>query len=96
MDEPDLDHFDRDILDLLQRDASLSAAEVGARIGLSQSPCWRRINRLENAGFLRRRVALLNRHRLGLDVLVFALVKLTAHGRRSLPAFADAIHPCRP
>ena len=91
MDEPDLDHFDRDILDLLQRDASLSAAEVGARIGLSQSPCWRRINRLENAGFLRRRVALLNRHRLGLDVLVFALVKLTAHGRRSLPEFADAI-----
>ena len=89
-DDP-LDHFDRQILALLQADASLSAAEIGERIGLSQSPCWRRINRLEKDGFLTGRVALLDRHRLGLDVLVFALVKLTAHGRRSLPEFAEAI-----
>ncbi len=86
-----LDHFDLQILALLQTDASLSAAEIGERIGLSQSPCWRRINRLERDGYLTARVALLDRHRLGLDVLVFALVKLTAHGRRSLPEFAEAI-----
>lgn len=86
-----LDRFDRQILDILQHDASLSAADIGARVGLSQSPCWRRINRLQQAGYLRGQVALLDRHRLGLDVLVFALVKLTAHGRRSLPAFAEAI-----
>lgn len=91
MDDGHLDSFDRQILALLQEDASLSAAEIGTRVGLSQSPCWRRINRLEKAGYLRRRVALLDRHRLGLDVLVFALVKLTAHGRRSLPEFAEAI-----
>lgn len=86
-----LDAFDRQILALLQEDAAMSAAEIGARIGLSQSPCWRRINRLEKSGYLRARVALLDRHRLGLDVLVFALVKLNAHGRRSLPEFAEAI-----
>lgn len=86
-----LDDFDRQILTLLQEDASLSAAEIGARVGLSQSPCWRRIARLEKEGIVKRRVALLDRHRLDLDVLVFALVKLTAHGRRSLPEFAEAI-----
>jgi len=91
METEELDAFDRQILALLQEDASLSAAEIGARIGLSQSPCWRRINRLERSGYLRARVALLDRHRLGLDVLVFALVKLNAHGRRSLPEFAEAI-----
>jgi Lrp/AsnC family transcriptional regulator len=90
----ELDGFDRQILALLQEDASLSAAEIGTRIGLSQSPCWRRISQLEQAGYVRRRVALLDRHRLGLDVLVFALVKLNAHGRRSLPEFAEAIRGC--
>ena len=86
-----LDPFDKEILALLQEDASLSAADIGARIGLSQSPCWRRIHRLEEAGLVTRRVALLDRHKLGLDVLVFALVKLNAHGRRSLHEFSDAI-----
>ena len=90
-----LDQFDREILALLQQDASLSAAEIGARVGLSQSPCWRRINRLEQLGVIEARVAHLDRHKLGLDVLVFAMIKLNAHGRRSLPEFAEAIrqHP---
>ena len=86
-----LDNFDARILDLLQQDASLSAAEIGERIGLSQSPCWRRINRLQEAGYISRRVALVDRQKLGLDVLVFAMVKLTANGRKSVPQFADAV-----
>lgn len=86
-----VDEFDRKILDIVQADATLSAAEIGERVGLSQSPCWRRLSRLEQTGFIARKVALLDRHLLGLDVLVFATVKLTAHGRRSLPAFAEAI-----
>ncbi len=86
-----LDGFDRKILDIVQHDASLSAADIGERVGLSQSPCWRRLNRLEQEGYIAGKVALLDRRRLGLDVLVFATVKLTAHGRRSLPAFAEAI-----
>jgi Lrp/AsnC family transcriptional regulator len=86
-----LDNFDRQILSIIQADASLSAAEIGERIGLSQSPCWRRINRLEESGIIMRRVAQLDRRKLGLDMLVFATVKLTAHGRRSLPEFAEAV-----
>lgn len=86
-----LDDFDRKILDLVQRDASLSAAEIGERVGLSQSPCWRRLHRLEQEGYIEGKVALLDRRRLGLDVLIYALVKLTAHGRRSLPEFAEAV-----
>lgn len=91
MQEQSLDAFDRRILEILQTDASMTAAEIGAKVGLSQSPCWRRIRRLEDDGLIKRRIALLDRHKLGLDVLVFATVKLTAHGRRSLPEFAEAI-----
>ncbi len=86
-----IDQFDRQILALLQEDASLTAAEIGSRIGLSQSPCWRRIHRLEEVGIIKSRVVHLDRRKLGLDVLVFAMVKLNAHGRRSLPEFAEAI-----
>ena len=91
MPEEALDRFDRAILEHLQRDAGMSAAEIGEAVGLSQSPCWRRINRLESRGVIKRKTALLDRRKLGLDVLVFAMVKLTAHGRRSLPEFAEAI-----
>lgn len=86
-----LDATDRRILAVLQEDASLSAADVAARVGLSQSPCWRRIDRLEREGVIQRRVALLDRRALGLDVLVFAQVKF-AHGtRQSLAEFEAEI-----
>lgn len=86
-----LDPIDRQILAILQRDASLSAADVALRVGLSQSPCWRRIARLEKLGLVRRRVALLDRQRLGLGVLVFAQVKYARGARQSLAAFEDTI-----
>ncbi len=85
------DDIDDKILDLLQRDASLSTAELAKRVGLSMSPCWRRIRRLESLGVIRKRVALLDRQKLGLEVTVFASVKLSAHGRQSLPEFEAAI-----
>ena len=86
-----IDEIDRRILDLLQRDASLATAELAKRVGLSMSPCWRRIRRLESLGIIRGRVALLDRHKLGLEVTVFASVKLSAHGRQSLSEFETAI-----
>jgi Lrp/AsnC family transcriptional regulator len=86
-----LDKTDIHILELLQRDAALSAAEIAERVGLSQSPCWRRINRLEEGGLIRKRVALLDGERLGLDLVVFIMVSLTAHGRQSLAEFEEAI-----
>jgi Lrp/AsnC family transcriptional regulator len=60
-------------------------------VGLSASPCWRRIQRLERDGVIRRRVALLDPAQLGLGVVVFASVKLSAHGRQALPEFEEAV-----
>jgi Lrp/AsnC family transcriptional regulator len=86
-----LDRVDRRILALLQADASLTAADVAARVGLSQSPCWRRIARLEREGLIRSRVALLDRDRLGLGVVVFAQVKFARGARQSLAEFEEAV-----
>jgi len=87
----DLDTVDRHILQLLQENASLTAADVAARVGLSQSPCWRRIARLERDGLIRRRVAVLDRDRLGLGVVVFAQVKFAGGARQSLAEFEQAV-----
>ncbi|QIB64608.1 Lrp/AsnC family transcriptional regulator [Kineobactrum salinum] len=86
-----LDKMDRHILYLLQRDAGLSAAEIADKVGLTQPPCWRRIKRLEDLGIIQKRVALLDQRKLGLNVTVFARVKLSAHGKRSLPEFEEQI-----
>lgn len=91
MPEP-LDSYDRRILRALQEDASLSTAAVAEIVGLSASPCWRRIDRLEREGYIKRRVALLDRRKIGLRAQVFALVKLNAHGRANLDEFAASIH----
>jgi Lrp/AsnC family transcriptional regulator len=86
-----LDRTDLRILSALQKDASLSTAEIAQRVGLSQSPCWRRINLLEANGVIRKRVALLSRDKVGLDVLVFTHVKLASHGWQSLPKFKQKV-----
>lgn len=86
-----LDDIDRRILGILQEDASLASAQVAERVGLSSSPCWRRIQRLEKAGVIRKRVALLDPALLGLGIVVFASVRLTAHGRQALPEFEAAV-----
>lgn len=89
--KPPIDSIDRLILESLQRDGSLSTAQVARTVGLSQSPCWRRIRRLERLGMISDRVALLDRKRVGLEVMVFASIKLSEHGTRALPEFEDAI-----
>jgi Lrp/AsnC family transcriptional regulator len=88
---PRLDKVDRRILDLLQREGALSVAEVAARTGLSTTTCWRRIQHLEQSGVIKGRVALLDRAALGLDVTIFAHVKLASQGRDAIVAFAEAI-----
>jgi Lrp/AsnC family transcriptional regulator len=88
---PPLDPYEKRILRLLQEDASLSNAEIAEKVGLSASPCWRRIDRLEREGFIKRRVALLDRRKVGLNAQIFAQVKLNAHGRANLDEFAAAI-----
>ncbi|MBJ7417760.1 MAG: Lrp/AsnC family transcriptional regulator [Niveispirillum sp.] len=86
-----LDGLDWRILDQLQRDGSATAAEVADKVGLSQSPCWRRIQRLEEDGIIKRRVALLDRKAIGLNVLIFSHVKLEAHSGDLLTDFREAI-----
>jgi len=86
-----LDTWDRRILEVLQEDCSLSTSEIAERVGLSQSPCWRRISQLQEAGYIQRRVAILDRKKVGLNAQIFAQVKLTAHGRQNLDAFSTAI-----
>jgi len=86
-----LDHTDRKILDLLQTEPGINAAAIGERIGLSQSACWRRIQRLREEGVFEDHPVILNREKVGLTTMVFAHVKLTSHGRSNLSAFADAV-----
>ena len=86
-----LDAVDARILDLVQHDASLSVAEIAERVGLSSSPCWRRIKRLEDAGIIRRRVTLLDHEKLGLGFEVFTEVRLTMPTKENLLAFEAAV-----
>jgi len=87
----ELDAYDRRILELLQEDASLSSAQIAERVGLSQSPCWRRIQRLKEEGVIRGQVTLLDRKKVGLNTQIFAEVKLNAHGRSNFTEFTEAI-----
>ena len=90
-DAGELDAFDLKILDALQGDATLSSAELAERVGLSQSPCWRRLSRLKQAGFIRDQITRLDRRKLGFNTLVLANVKLSAHGRANLEEFSEQI-----
>jgi Lrp/AsnC family transcriptional regulator len=86
-----MDLIDRKILDLLQADATLSIAEIADRVGLSQTPCWKRIQRLEAQGVIERRVALLNPEKLGLGLTVFVSVETNDHSQAWLARFAEIV-----
>ncbi|MGA2952097.1 MAG: Lrp/AsnC family transcriptional regulator, partial [Caulobacteraceae bacterium] len=86
-----LDAVDARILDLIQHDASLSVAEIAERVGLSSSPCWRRIKRLEEEGVIQRRVTVLDREKLGLDFEVYCTVKLSLPTRENLEVFEQSV-----
>ena len=86
-----MDAIDRKILAVLQKDASLSVAEIGNRVGLSSTPCWKRIQRLEAEGVIQRRVAIVDQDRLGLGVTVFVSVETGDHSEDWLKRFADVV-----
>ena len=86
-----LDRIDRRILIELQQAADLSMQEVGDRVGLSHTPCWRRVKRLEERGMIRRRVALLDAGQLDLAVNVLVNVSLKRHQENALNRFEDAV-----
>jgi Lrp/AsnC family transcriptional regulator len=89
--QTDLDATDLRILSWLQRDASASVGEIAEHVGLSQSPCWRRIQRLEQAGYITDRVAVLDRRKLGFNLQVFVQVRFNREGGQTLEGFEAAI-----
>ena len=91
----ELTKTDIKILELLQQDAQISTATLAEKVHMSQSPCWRRVNKLEQDGVIQNRVALLSREALGMEVVVFATVNLRQTGQAYLLAFEEEIvqHP---
>jgi Lrp/AsnC family transcriptional regulator len=86
-----MDAIDKKILTVLQDDAALSVAEIGSRVGLSSTPCWKRIQRLEADGIIQRRVALVDQDRIGLGVTVFVSVETGDHSQEWLGRFAKVV-----
>ncbi len=86
-----MDRIDRKILDVLQRDASLSTAELAEKVELSPTPCWRRVRNLENDGVITNRVAVLDPEKINVGVTVFVAIKAGRHAKGWLEALAQAI-----
>jgi Lrp/AsnC family transcriptional regulator len=86
-----LDQTDRQILALLQEDATMPVAEIARRVGLSGTPCWRRIQKLEEAKIISRRVALLDSRKINVGVTAFVFVRTNQHGLAWLERFAEAV-----
>ena len=84
-----MDHTDKAILALLQQDSTLPVAEIGKRVGLSTTPCWRRIQRMEEDGIILRRVALLNAEKVNARVTVFVSIRTNAHNAEWLKRFSE-------
>lgn len=90
-----MDATDRHILELLQEDATLSIAEIGERVGLSQTPCWKRIQRLEAEGIIERRVALLNPEKVGLKITALVAIEASDHSAPWIANFARQVSSMR-
>ena len=90
-----IDPTDKKLIGFLQDNSDISTSDLAEKLHMSQSPCWRRVNRLEEQGIIHKRVAVLDREALGIDVVVFATVNLTQTGRQNLLEFERMIegHP---
>jgi Lrp/AsnC family transcriptional regulator len=86
-----LDKIDKLILGLLQQDATLPVNEISEKVGLSSTPCWRRIQRLERDGFITRRVALLDPDKLQVGVTVFVAIKTSQHNEKWFQRFSGVV-----
>ena len=86
-----MDDIDRKLLELLQNDATLSVAQLADRVGLSPTPVWKRIQKLEQAGTIVRRVALLDPEQVGVGLVVFIEVEAYEHTPQWLEAFRNAV-----
>jgi len=86
-----MDRIDRKILAILQTDASVPVATLAGKVGLSTTPCWRRIQKLEAEGYIVKRVALLSPKKLNVGVTVFVLIKTSQHDRQWFERFNSVV-----
>src|SRR5499433_3389210 len=89
--EPGMDDIDRQLIDILQRDATLSIAQMAERVGLSATPCWKRIQKLEARGVITRRVAIVDPERVGVGLPVLVSVEAGEHTPEWLARFSAAV-----
>ena len=89
--DKDLDRVDREILRLLAADASLSLADIAGKVGLTPTPCWKRIRRMEQDGIITGRVATIDPTSIGLPVAVFVEIEAADHSGDWLKRFADVV-----
>ena len=89
--KPKLDAIDLRILREVQADAALALADIAEKAGISATPCWRRIQRLEQQGVIRKRVALLDRRQLNVGITVFIAIRTSQHNADWLEAFSHAV-----
>lgn len=86
-----MDRIDKAILRILQEDGSVPIATIAERVGLSQTPCWKRIRRLETTGVITKRVALLDPDKIGLGITVFVSIQSPDHSEDWLSRFAESV-----
>jgi len=86
-----LDSIDKKLLELLQRDASIQLAEISAEVGLSQTPCWRRIQRLKDGGVVTKTVALVDREKVNTGVTVFVSIRTNNHSEEWFKRFQATV-----
>ena len=85
-----LDEIDRNILRILQRNAGVKIGEIADQVGLSHTPCWRRINKMEETGLITNRICILDPEKIGMDVSIFVFVRLDTHSSEALEEFEEA------
>ena len=86
-----MDRLDRKILRILQEDSTLAVADIGKKVGLSTTPCWRRIQKMEEEGVIKRRVALLDPEKVNANVTVFVAIRTNSHSTEWLKRFSEVI-----
>ena len=86
-----MDRLDRKILRLLQEDSTLAVADVAKKVGLSTTPCWRRIQKLEEDNVIQRRVAILNPEAINTKVTVFVSIRTNMHSQEWLKRFSEVV-----
>ena len=90
-----LDAIDKRILQIVQVDTSLAIGEIAHKVGLSQTPCWKRLQRLEADGYIKRRVAILDQAKLGLGITVFVAIEVGEHTAEAQRKFAADVTAMR-